>query len=85
MKGIDGFKFTRISATFAFFQRAIVKNRRFLYATMAGAKCFQQLQNNMLRGKFHSKNRRFLFAGIHFYFEQSFGQIVVTMKLQSSL
>ena len=37
------------------------------------------------RGKFHSKNRRFLFAGIHFYFEQSFGQIVVTMKLQSFL
>ena len=29
MKGIERVKFTRISATFAFVQRAIVKNRRF--------------------------------------------------------
>ena len=46
---------------------------------------FHNYMNNVSRGKFHSKNRRFLFAGIHFYFEHSFGQIVVAMKFQSSL
>ena len=46
---------------------------------------FHNYMNNGSRGKFHSKNRRFLFAGIHFYFEHSFGQIVVAMKFQSSL
>ena len=54
----------------------------FLYATMAGAKCFQKLQNYVSGKNITAKIGDFcLLVSTFSRLEQSFGQIVVTMKV----
>ena len=54
----------------------------FLHATMAGAKCFQKLQNYVSDKNITAKIGDFcLLVSTFSRLEQSFGQIVVTMKV----
>ena len=48
---------------------------------MAGAKCFQKLQNYVSGGKFYSKNRAISVCWYPLSLAQSFGQIVVTVEV----